>query len=138
MITRSHIIHERSYIIPIKQNEDYATYAPKINKADAKINWHDDALQIERKILSFNPAPGVFTILNSTTLIKIWQAHAVHNTTHQNPGSIIEAKNGTLLIACGNNTVLAILELQIAGKNKQSTIQFLSGNQDLQGKYFIG
>lgn len=124
-------------IVPSKQDDAHATYAPKIEKADAKINWRDDAIQIERKIRSMNPVPVAFTTLNTTTLIKIWQAESTPYITNKPLGSIIiDAKNKTLLVVCGNGSTLSILELQTAGKTRQNVAQFLVGHQNLQGKSF--
>lgn len=129
-------LHEYGEIKPIKQNSTIASYAPKIEKSDAKISWNESALQIERKIRALNPAPVAFTTLNNTTLVKIWEAEAISHITKMVAGTIIDTQNNRLLIACGGGTILSIGEIQIAGKNKQNVAEFLRGQQNLLKQRF--
>ena len=122
------------------QSADGISYAPKIEKSEAKINWDEDAIIIERKIRGFNPTPGCFTHLDGE-LIKIWQAEVVSkpiSTIHctNTPGTIIRADNQGMIVLCGNNSVLLITELQQAGGKRQAASQYIIGHAHLVNKIF--
>ncbi|MBY0379923.1 MAG: methionyl-tRNA formyltransferase [Burkholderiales bacterium] len=118
-----------------KQPDTNVSYAEKIEKHEALINWHENATIIWRKIRGFNPAPGSFSFL-SQQLIKIWSAR-VAKLTHTNiAGTIIKFNENSLQVACGDNTVLDITELQPSGKNKQTAKQFYLGHHKVIGMIF--
>lgn len=128
-------------VLPIQQSEIGVTYAHKIDKAEAKIDWNEDSIIISRKIRAFNPAPGAFCHLDGE-LIKIWRAEAglaLTKTSGVAPGTIMSASKNNLTIACGNNTSLVVHELQQAGKKRVTTEEFLNGhaNSNLVGKTFM-
>ncbi|MFN7095482.1 MAG: methionyl-tRNA formyltransferase, partial [Burkholderiales bacterium] len=129
-------LHNHAHIQAYPQAETGITYAHKIEKAEAKINWQEEASIIARKIRGFNPAPGCFTYLDGQ-LIKIWHAQSTLSNTKALPGSIISTDKQALLVACGNNTTLAIQELQEAGRTRQEVSQYLQGHPDLVGKTFL-
>ena len=122
-------------IIPQKQLELNVSYAHKIEKHEALINWYEDATTIWRKIRGFNPAPGSFSFLNGQ-LIKIWRAKVSQSTHKGAVGTVLQFDVDSLQIACGNNTVLGITELQPAGKNKQTAKQFYLGHSKVVGEVF--
>jgi methionyl-tRNA formyltransferase len=123
--------------IPIPQNVDGVSYAPKIEKTETNINWDENAIIIERKIRGFNPAPGCFTYLDGE-LIKIWQAKTVIQPAAQSiPGTIITADNHGIMVACGDNSRLIITELQRSGGRRQSAAQYIIGHTNLVNKIFI-
>lgn len=106
---------------PEKQ-PDGATYAEKISKAEAVIDWRLPAEQIERNIRAFNPYPGAYFLWNGER-IKVFQAR-VHETVLEKPGTVVDH---TLRIACGNGTSVQLLTVQREGK------KILSANELLQG-----
>lgn len=120
-------------IKPVKQDNAQATYAHKIDKIEAQINYLEDAVIIEQKIRGFNPIPGCFTYLAGQRLI-VWSAEVVEQNTNLPSGTIIGHTHGDILVACGNNSVLKVTELQLAGRNRQSARQFILGYGDLTGK----
>lgn len=104
-----------------KQDETLATYAAKLSKSEAAINWNEDARQIERKIRAFDPFPGA-TCLVGDIPVKIWRASVVE--TEGVPGEVLAG--GTLLVACGKNG-LELEALQKPGGKRLDAKQFLSG-----------
>ena len=106
----------------VPQNEKEATYAKKIDKIEAKIDWQLNAKVIIAKINALYPNPGSWFQLNGSR-IKILKAREVQ--AKGVPGEII---NNDFTIACSQNAI-QILELKKEGKNKISAIEFLRGNK---------
>ena len=120
------------------QSEIGITYAHKIEKSEAQIDWDEEAAIIERKIRGYNPFPGCYTYLDGN-LVKIWQATLVEAKKYvvQTPGTIIRSdKDDKIIVTCGNNTALQILELQNAGKSRENVLQYLQRHSDLVGQQF--
>lgn len=116
---------------PEQQDEAAACYAAKITKAEAQLNWADNAENVARAVRAFNPAPGAFTLLNGDT-IKIWRAQpeaAASGTS----GEIVSVASGGILVKCGAGA-LRIHELQKAGGKRLSAAQFLAGNSLAAGQ----
>jgi methionyl-tRNA formyltransferase len=107
---------EQGKVLPQKQDPNLATYATKISKADAKINWQESAVLIDRKIRAFNPWPIAFTEL-AGQIIRIWAATLDSTTIVQNkvkPGTIVAIHKDSLDVATGDG-ILTLLELQLPG-----------------------
>jgi methionyl-tRNA formyltransferase len=100
-----------------------ASYAAKITKAEAEIDWSEAAPVIERKVRAFNPLPGASTIIKGAGL-KIWRARV--SRAEGAPGTILEAGAKGIVVACGTEA-LCVLELQRAGGKKLTAAQFLAG-----------
>lgn len=105
------------------QNEGEVTYAAKIGKEDARMDWNCPALELERKVRAFNPWPVAETTLDGQTL-RIWRAEASGEATTLSPGHIIKGRE-TLDVATGHG-VLRILELQLPGARRISARDFLN------------
>lgn len=112
-------------IVAIKQDDNEATYAHKLTKEEAIINWSDSAEQIERNIRGYQPWPVATTQLAENT-IKIWQANVVSESTSAAPGTILSADKNGIAIATGNG-VLNIMQLQPPGKKPMSASDFVNG-----------
>jgi len=110
----------------LPQREDAASYARKISRDDACIDWHASALSIERQVRALNPVPGAFSVLGEKQ-IKIWASEAAPGSFGA-PGTIVRADGANLVIACGEGA-LAVRELQRAGGRRMSAAEFLSGNR---------
>ena len=113
--------------LPKPQDESQATYAAKIDKEEARINWREIAEVIARKVRAFNPAPGA-TTAHAGIVLKIWRA-AVGPDASAEPGTVIEAGRRGLIVACGSGTSLELLELQRAGGKRVAAAAYLSGNR---------
>ncbi len=105
------------------QDHDAATYAHKLSKTEAMLDWQQPAQQLEQQIRAFNPWPGSQATIQGETL-KIWAAQVVPGTTAQ-PGTVIVADKAQLVIQC-NDAALSILELQRAGKKRMSVSAFMA------------
>ena len=120
---------ETDELVPIKQNDDEATYAPIIKKEVGKIDWSKSAEEIRNLIRGTQPWPGAFTTYTDKNL-KIFNAQV--NNTAGEPGKIIFTDNKTLRIGTGNNS-LDILELQLEGGKRLLVEEFLRGNKIVEG-----
>lgn len=111
---------------PSQQNNDLATYAHKLQKAESKINWQQPARVIARQIRAFNPWPGSSCEIAGEPL-KIWQAQALEETSQVAAGEITQADKKSLRIQCGEGQ-LSLLEIQKPGK-KRMPIASLMANK---------
>ena len=110
----------------VEQDDGSATYAGKVSKREAEIDWNAGAEQIARNIRAFNPAPVAFTSLNDMK-IRVWDAAAPDTgAADGNPGEIIAYSPEGLDISTGNR-VLRILSLQLEGKKKQGVREICNG-----------
>ena len=108
------------------------TYAAKITKAEAQLDFSLSAQQLARNIRAFNPAPGAFMLWQGKP-IKVWQAQ-VQAATGQ-PGTVQAASADGIVVACGQDA-LRITELQMAGGKRQNAAQFLAGHAFVAGLNF--
>jgi methionyl-tRNA formyltransferase len=106
------------------QDEAAATYADKISKAEAVIDWARNAGDICRQIRAFNPVPGAVTTVDGTTL-KIWRAQPLTHKTGA-PGTVLSAGASGMVVAAGGGAV-NIIELQKAGSKRLAAAAFLAG-----------
>lgn len=111
------------------QDEQAASYARKISKAEAELDWRAPAATLVRKIHALNPSPGAYTLINGER-IKIWAAAEVAGDSQQPPGTLLQAPAGELWVACGDRP-LAIVEAQLAGKKPQPAAELLRGHAAL-------
>jgi methionyl-tRNA formyltransferase len=109
----------------LAQDETRATYADKITKSEARIEWTHPAQVICRQIRAFNPTPGAYTTLAGIPL-KIWRAHALSESGVGAPGCV-SGRAGELVVTTGDGT-LAVSELQPAGGRRLTSAQFLAGH----------
>jgi len=119
--------------VPVKQDASLATYAAKLTKDEAMLDWHDTAAQIALKVRAYNPFPGAVAVLNGER-IKIWRAQvAVHSSGKA--GTICDSAPGTLIVACGQGAI-EVLELQRAGGKRLPVATFLAGHPIARGTQF--
>ncbi len=110
-------------IVAVAQPADGITYAHKIEKSEAVINWQKNAAELDRHIRAFNPFPGAQALYKGQT-IKLWQASPL--VGEGKIGQILAVDRKQLVVACGNGA-LAITELQKAGGKRLPVQQFLAG-----------
>jgi methionyl-tRNA formyltransferase len=101
------------------------TYAHRIERDDARIDWTRDATAIDRQVRAFDPVPGAFTTLDGVPL-KVWRATPRASATGAPAGTVIEATPRSLLVACGEGA-LEVEELQPAGGRRMTAASFLAG-----------
>ena len=112
---------------PIAQPAEGVTYAHKIDKAEAAIDWAQDTAVIARRIRAFNPAPGASALLQGETL-KIWGARALaHPAPAGLPAGSIVAGSAEGIVVAAQASMLLITELQRPGAKRLSAADFLRG-----------
>jgi len=109
------------------QDEALVTYAPKLEKAEAQLDWTQSADELARKIRGLNAWPVAQTVYQDKTL-RIWQAQALDAETNEAAGTIINREAKQLDVATGKG-VLRLLEVQLPGKKRMRSIDFLNANQ---------
>lgn len=119
---------ELGKLMPEIQNNNDATYAAKIEKVEAEINWQDSAAMNARKIRAFNPWPIAFTHCLGETW-RIWHANTISHHSHAAPGTIIHADKQGIQVTSGEG-VLNIQELQLPGGRPISAADFLNAHRD--------
>ena len=114
------------------QPADDVTYAHKIEKAEALIDWSKSAAELDRHIRAFNPFPGAQALFGGQT-VKLWQATPVAGDGEI--GTILAVDRSSVVIACGEGA-LAVSELQKAGGKRLPVQQFLAGHPLKVGDHF--
>ena len=112
---------ERGAATRTPQPVEGVSYAHKIQKAEAVIDWGQDAAAIERRVRAFDPFPGASFALQGQS-IKLWRASVCSGTG--TPGTVLQAGPGVLRVACGRDA-LELLELQRPGGRRQPVAAFL-------------
>jgi methionyl-tRNA formyltransferase len=117
-------------IKPRSQSNEDATFAPVLKREDGLVDWATSAFEIERRVRGFQPWPNAYTNYAAGRLV-IWRALA--QSTEANAGlsmecgTIIKAHADELSVACGESTILRLLEVQPEGKRRMSVRDFLNG-----------
>jgi methionyl-tRNA formyltransferase len=117
---------------PVRQDDSQATYAPKIDKGEAKIEWTEDAVAIDRKVRAFNPVPGAWTLHGGSPL-KIWRTSHGDNVSAA-PGTVCNTSGGAITVAAGGGTSVRLLELQRAGGKRLPAAAFIAGSSLAPGE----
>lgn len=112
---------------PEKQDDTLATYAKKLSKEEALIDWHDDAAQIERNIRAFNPWPVAWMNVDEHN-VKVWSGDVVELDKAVSPGTIVSANKEGITIATGKGA-LRITSLQIPGKKALPAADVINARQ---------
>lgn len=110
-----------------KQNDDLATYAEKLSKEEAKLNWQLSAEQLERCIRAFNPWPISYFMIDEQP-VKVWQADVVHQQVSQAPGTILQADKKGIQVATSEG-ILNLQILQPSGKKAMSAQDLLNSRK---------
>jgi len=106
---------DRNELDAVPQPTAGVTYAHKIDKQEAALDWRVEATQLERRVRAFDPFPGA-TLCDRGHTLKVWRA-AVRNAAGA-PGEILSTLPGPLMVACGGGA-LELLELQRPGGRRQ-------------------
>ena len=128
------IVHALSVPLAARgQDSTAATYADKIDKREALIDWNEKATIIERKVRAFNPVPGASSVFKGER-IKIWRAQAERGVSAP-PGTVCDAGAAGIVVACGGDG-LRLLELQRAGGKRLPAAAFIAGFDMARGARF--
>ncbi|TXH75028.1 methionyl-tRNA formyltransferase [Thiobacillus sp.] len=110
-------------LVPVAQDDAQATYAAKLSKDEAQLDWRQPADALARAVRAYNPAPGAWTLLDGAPL-KVWMAATAPGAG--DPGTVLRADAEGLVVACGSGA-LALREIQPAGSKRMSAAAFLAG-----------
>lgn len=114
----------RGEIDPAPQDESLVTYAGKIQKQDAKLDWTQSADELQRRIRAYNPVPGAFFFTGNDVRVKVWQASVVAGVSAA-PGSFVQYDAAGIVIACGRDG-LQLESLQLPGKRRALAHEFVT------------
>lgn len=105
------------------QDDELATYAPKIRPSDAEIDWHLSAADVSRRIRAYNPVPGA-RFRHGDEVVKAWSAtEGPRATADATPGQVMAASADGIEVACGSGSVL-LQQLQRPGRKRVSAAEF--------------
>jgi methionyl-tRNA formyltransferase len=113
-------------LAPRAQPEAGVTYANKIDKAEARIDWRQPAAQIERRIRAFDPQPGCHFEFDGEAL-KVWRAQVTSGLGGEPGTAHLDSQRFT--VACGDGAALYLLELQRPGGRRQPVAAFLAARR---------
>ena len=108
-------------LVATKQDDDRATYAPKIKTADALLDWQRPAAELERQVRAYNPVPGAWFMLGDER-IKCWQATSIA-AVDAPPGTIVAAEPDGVIVSCGAGA-LRLESLQRPGRRTVTAAEF--------------
>ena len=113
-------------LVPEKQDDGLATYAPMISKKDGQVDFTHSPEQIERQMRAFDPWPGTYTFYGDV-MMKFWRGTAAAGETDQAPGTVLAAGPEGIDIAAGGR-ILRVSQLQMPGKKRTEVKEYLKGN----------
>ncbi|QIC61210.1 methionyl-tRNA formyltransferase [Acinetobacter schindleri] len=106
------------------QDEALTVYAHKLSKAEAKIDWTQDAVTIDRNIRAFNPWPVAFTPIDETNNLRVWGSLLSHeNAEGKAPGTILALDKNGVHVACGDQKAICLTSLQWPGGKALNPVQ---------------
>lgn len=113
---------------PEVQNEAQVTYAEKLSKEEARVDWTLSATQLERCIRAFNPWPMSYIVIDDQP-VKVWKASVINTQVKAEPGTIIEANKQGIQVATADG-ILNLESLQPAGKKAMSAQDLLNSRRE--------
>lgn len=125
-------------IEPRAQDHAAATFAPIMRREDGIIDWTRNAAEIERMTRGFQPFPNAHTTHAGARLV-VWSALVDEDSvvnTESKSGEIVRADKDDLIVACGYDTCLRLIEVQPEGKRRMSVRDFLNGARVQTGDHF--
>lgn len=123
-------------LTPRPQRDQDATFAPILKKEDGVIDWSRSAFEIERAVRGFQPWPNAYTSFNSRGLT-IWRAEPVASSDSLAAhGEVTAARGDDLVVSCGDQTALRLLEVQPEARKRIAARDFINGMQVKVGHRF--
>jgi methionyl-tRNA formyltransferase len=110
---------------PVTQNSTEATYAPILKKEDGRIHWTWEAQKIHNRVRGILPWPGAHTTFRAQ-LLHVWTSRTGLQTCSFPPGTLYASQRHAY-VACGANTTLELLEVQLEGRKRLPAADFLNG-----------
>ena len=124
-------------ILPVKQDKNFITTAPKITKKMTFIDWNSSSIGIHNFVRGLTPIPGAQSRINGKK-IKIQETVIINNNMHKSvfdPGQVVDVSKNELFVQTGNG-ILSIIRLQLEGKTSLDIKSFLNGYSIKIGDYF--
>jgi len=119
-------------VVELPQDEREATYAPKFEKNDGRVDWRKPAVRVKDFVRALQPFPGAFTFHNRGRLA-VWKVEAVRGPrSNQRPGTITAVEKDRVRVACGEGEV-ALIEVQPENKKRMTAAEFVNGFQPKPG-----
>ena len=122
-------------LTPCPQRDQNATFAPVLKKEDGLINWSLNAVSIERRVRGFQPWPNAYTSFSSRGLT-IWRAQSASSVSEGMPGEVIAANGDELIVGCGRQTALRLIEVQPEARKRIGVRDFINGMRVKVGDRF--
>lgn len=123
-------------LVATPQPAQGVTYARKVTRDEARIDWTRDAAAVERSVRAFDPWPAAWTTLGGTS-VKLWRASALGDAqdTAASPGSVVRVQPSGIDVGCGAG-VLRIEEVQPANAKRMPAAAFAAGRALAAGARF--
>jgi len=114
-------------ITPRPQHDRDATFAPMLRKENGLINWSQNAFAVERTIRGLQPWPNAYTHHQTHRLV-VWRAKAARSElSNAVPGEVVVSQGDDLIVKCGGETMLRLIEVQLEAKRRMSVRDFMNG-----------
>jgi methionyl-tRNA formyltransferase len=115
---------------PRPQDHSRATLAPILKKEDGKIDFRRSAIEIWNRLRGFSPWPGAYTIFRGKSF-HVWQARPL---AERLPSAELKVEDGSVFVGCGDSSALELLEVQLEGKKRMSSQNFINGYRPRTGE----
>jgi methionyl-tRNA formyltransferase len=120
---------DKGVAVAEQQDNSLSTYARKIDKSEALIDWSKSAEEISRRVRAFNPFPATFSHIAGDR-VKIWTAIPIDANSDQPTGTIVKASADGIVVQTGSGQLL-ISDIQLAGKSKMPVSELLKSKAEL-------
>ena len=111
-----------------KQDESKVTFAPMLSRDLSQMDWEKSAKALHDQVRGLTPWPSAAAQIG-TQRFKIWKTALTDRQTNKTPGTVLEAGDDGIFMACQGGSVLCILELQAEGKRRMTAADYLRGNK---------
>ncbi|HUG40610.1 MAG TPA: methionyl-tRNA formyltransferase [Longimicrobiales bacterium] len=113
----------------VEQDESAATYAPRLSREDARVDWAEPAPAVANRVRGLDAVPGAWTLLNGGDELKVYRPLPAADRARGEPGTVLEASERDdegILVACGGGAVW-IREVKPAGKRRMTAAEWVRG-----------
>ncbi len=117
---------EQGTVTPQPQDHSLASYAPPITREHSFIHWEEQARQTWCRVRAMSPKPGAGFFWNGKW-VKVWKCLPAEEQTDQPPGTVLRVEKQSVLVACGDGTILQLLELQPESRPRMSAADWARG-----------